>query len=327
MGGKSSSAPPPDPRLVEAQIRSMGVQDSAINQVMKNANQMMPIQKAQMQLGLDSSRTAYNQSQEDRTWMLGRRGMLSGVQDKVAAQANDFNETARGNELSQQGMADVEMGLSGQRESAMRSASRRGLSASAVGDAFARQGTGGAMAKAQAAFMARNAAKAEGLQLTDRAGNMLAGYPAMAMGATGAGAGFGAAGLGLANQGLAGMNSGYGAAGTMAGQMGSNASSMYGAMGSYKNGADQIAASNDPFNTILGAAAGAGMTKMMSDRRLKTNIRKVGKLDNGLTVYVYRYKAGGPDHMGVMADEVVQVNPKAVSRMPSGYDAVDYSKL
>jgi hypothetical protein len=38
--------------------------------------------------------------------------------------------------------------------------------------------------------------------------------------------------------------------------MGSNATSMYGAQASYKNSQDQIAASNDPFNTILGAAAG-----------------------------------------------------------------------
>lgn len=33
---------------------------------------------------------------------------------------------------------------------------------------------------------------------------------------------------------------------------------MYGAQASYKNSQDQIAASSDPFNTILGAAAGIG---------------------------------------------------------------------
>ena len=33
---------------------------------------------------------------------------------------------------------------------------------------------------------------------------------------------------------------------------------MYGAQANYKNAQDQIAAQNDPFNTILGAAAGVG---------------------------------------------------------------------
>ena len=80
----------------------------------------------------------------------------------------------------------------------------------------------------------------------------------MGMQATGAGAGFGMAGLGLANQGLAGVNSGFTSAGGLAGQMGDNAAGMYGAMGTYKNGQDQIAASNNPLNTILGAAAGMG---------------------------------------------------------------------
>jgi hypothetical protein len=116
-----------------------------------------------------------------------------------------------------------------------------------------------AMAQAGASNKVRQAARAEGYALTDRASNALSGYPAMGMAATGAGAGFGASGLGMANSGLAGMNSGQSAVGGMAGSMGSNASGMYGAMGSYKNNADQIAASNDPMNAILGAATGAGM--------------------------------------------------------------------
>lgn len=75
----------------------------------------------------------------------------------------------------------------------------------------------------------------------------------------------------------------------------------------------------------LGAAAIPYM--MMSDARLKTDISLAGKLDNGLNVYKYRYKSGGPMQIGVMAQEVAQVNPGAVATMPNGYMAVDYGAI
>jgi hypothetical protein len=62
---------------------------------------------------------------------------------------------------------------------------------------------------------------------------------------------------------------------------------------------------------------------IFSDRRLKEDIRPVGKLDNGLTVYSYRYAWGGPVHIGLMADEVQAVVPDAVGEV-SGYKTVDY---
>lgn len=111
-----------------------------------------------------------------------------------------------------------------------------------------------ALAQATAANKVRQAARMEGFAMTDRANNALAGYPAMGMQATGAGAGFGAQGLNLANAGLAGMNSGFGAAGQMAGQMGQNATNMWGQQANAYNQSQ----ANDPFNTILGAAAGVG---------------------------------------------------------------------
>lgn len=66
-----------------------------------------------------------------------------------------------------------------------------------------------------------------------------------------------------------------------------------------------------------------------SDRRLKTDIEPVGRMDNGLTVYRYRYKAGGPMHIGVMADEVEKIRPEAYVKggAGGGFDAVNYSKL
>lgn len=259
-GDKGSDAPPPDPRLVEAQLKSMGIQDSAIQEIMANTRELMPIQKAQMQFGLDTSRTAWDQSQADRGYSLERRGELTTLQDRMIGDANSFNTEAKGDQYAAQATADVGMQAELARQAQTRGLQRMGVNPSS-GKMLAMQsqmGLSEAAAKAGASNKVREAARLEGYGLTDRASNALSGYPAMGMATTGSGAGFGANGLNIANQGLAGMNSGWGAAANTAGAMGSNATGMYGAQASYKNAQDQIAAQNDPFNTVLGAAAGVG---------------------------------------------------------------------
>ncbi|WP_420959366.1 tail fiber domain-containing protein [Brucella sp. IR073] len=77
---------------------------------------------------------------------------------------------------------------------------------------------------------------------------------------------------------------------------------------------------------ILGGLFGLGNSLIMaSDRRVKTDIERVGTLDNGLPVYLYRYKAGGPPHIGVMAQDVEEVRPEAVVEV-DGVKHVDYRK-
>lgn len=65
----------------------------------------------------------------------------------------------------------------------------------------------------------------------------------------------------------------------------------------------------------------------MSDRRLKTDIKAVGTLANGLTIYEFRYKGDDKLRKGVMADEVRAFDPSAVVRRPSGFDMVNYTKI
>jgi len=72
------------------------------------------------------------------------------------------------------------------------------------------------------------------------------------------------------------------------------------------------------------AAAGIGA---MSDRRLKENIKRVGRLANGLAVYAFNYIWDLVPRLGVMSDEVRKVMPHAVRVHPSGYDMVDYSEV
>jgi hypothetical protein len=74
----------------------------------------------------------------------------------------------------------------------------------------------------------------------------------------------------------------------------------------------------DMIGTIGSAAFAA------SDRRLKTDIQRIGTTDGGLPVYTYRYKGEDAMQMGVMAQDVEKVNPDAVREF-NGYKAVNYA--
>ncbi len=74
----------------------------------------------------------------------------------------------------------------------------------------------------------------------------------------------------------------------------------------------------------------AGTPPTTSDRRLKNNIKLVGKDKNtGLNLYEFTYKNDSEKHryVGVMADEVEKVNPKAVIYGKDGYASVYYEML
>lgn len=107
-------------------------------------------------------------------------------------------------------------------------------------------------------------------------------------------------------------------------------------------GADYLGATNAQYqaasgNANAGNAANSGMmgglmqlggtlaSSYFSDRRLKTNIKHIGKTAGGLNVYSYDYVWGEPS-IGVMADEVEHI-PGAVMTHSSGYKMVDYSKV
>lgn len=81
----------------------------------------------------------------------------------------------------------------------------------------------------------------------------------------------------------------------------------------------------------LGAAQSLGSLGMLaymalSDRRLKTDIVRVGTLDDGLPVYRFRFKGQNSYQIGVMADEVEKVHPSAVGEF-HGIKMVDYSQV
>lgn len=83
-------------------------------------------------------------------------------------------------------------------------------------------------------------------------------------------------------------------------------------------------------NNLINAGASIGAAAMLaSDKRLKENLKPVGKLENGLKVYLGNYKKEtGLDttpQLFLIAQEVEKKIPEAVGEK-DGYLAVDYEK-
>lgn len=78
---------------------------------------------------------------------------------------------------------------------------------------------------------------------------------------------------------------------------------------------------------------GGGEMTMMSDRRTKERIVRIGDHPLGIGLYLFDYRPefrdgrGHGRQFGVMADEVETVMPDAVTILANGHRAVDYAKL
>lgn len=89
--------------------------------------------------------------------------------------------------------------------------------------------------------------------------------------------------------------------------------------GSESSSASESESSNGIGSTI------AGIAGAFSDKRLKTDIEKVGE-ENGLNRYSFRFKGDPTRFIGVMAQEVKKLFPEAVGER-HGYLTVDYDKI
>lgn len=88
----------------------------------------------------------------------------------------------------------------------------------------------------------------------------------------------------------------------------------------------QIAGLAGGIGTLFGNVGTTGTgTPTTSDRRLKSNIVRVGT--HPLGIGVYEYDIWGMRQRGVMADEVLGVMPEAVVMQDNGYMAVFYDKI
>jgi polysaccharide export outer membrane protein len=71
----------------------------------------------------------------------------------------------------------------------------------------------------------------------------------------------------------------------------------------------------------------AALGAFLSDVRVKRDITPIAKWENGLQLYRYRYAWSDTLYVGVLAQEVLEVAPNAVSRGADGYLRVHYARL
>lgn len=91
-----------------------------------------------------------------------------------------------------------------------------------------------------------------------------------------------------------------------------------------------ISSNTQTFSGLAGIGGSLGAAAILSDIRLKEDIKPIGKW-KGFNVYSFKYKKnnlGLPEdkQIGLMAHEVLDKNPEAVG-MKNGYLTIDYSKL
>lgn len=79
---------------------------------------------------------------------------------------------------------------------------------------------------------------------------------------------------------------------------------------------------------IIAASSGNGSGGIAaSDARAKTDIEWVGMARGNIPLYQYRYKGSQVRFEGVMAQDILQIQPDAVLHGSTGLMAVDYAKL
>ena len=94
-------------------------------------------------------------------------------------------------------------------------------------------------------------------------------------------------------------------------------------LGSYNQ---QVSQGNAMMGGLFGLAAAPFQMFKFSDRRLKTDVRRIGTHRSGLPLYAFRYIWGRARQIGVMAQDALALWPGAVVDLGGVY-GVDYAAL
>jgi hypothetical protein len=85
-------------------------------------------------------------------------------------------------------------------------------------------------------------------------------------------------------------------------------------------------------NIAMGTGALSGSTTtttqpqpFFSDRRLKHDVKQIGKTNDGLPIYAFKYNGSEQTQIGLMAQDVEKKKPEAVG-LAAGFKTVDYEK-
>ena len=122
----------------------------------------------------------------------------------------------------------------------------------------------------------------------------------------------------------------FGVLSTLGGNPGAALGGLGAASGGYSAAANRAAQARSQRQAGYGQLLGTGLTAgalLLSDRRLKTDIRKLTTLENGVEIVLFRWKHANTMNVGVIAQQVKEVIPAAVREGPGGMLMVDYSQI
>lgn len=88
--------------------------------------------------------------------------------------------------------------------------------------------------------------------------------------------------------------------------------------------AQRLAAWQQQQAALGSAIGGIGGLFSLSDERAKTSKKKIGKTDDGIGIYSFRYKGSPRTEIGLMAQEVAKKKPRAVAVGGDGLMRVNY---
>tara|TARA_B100000945_G_scaffold315965_2_gene316046 strand:+ start:952 stop:1653 length:702 start_codon:yes stop_codon:yes gene_type:complete len=82
---------------------------------------------------------------------------------------------------------------------------------------------------------------------------------------------------------------------------------------------------------IMGGLSSLGSAFIMSDLRVKTDVKKIGKAKakdgKNINIYSYKYKGSDKPQVGVVAQEIEKSHPGAIGKTSEGIRAVNYKEL
>ncbi len=259
-GGGGGGPPPPDPRLVQQQINSMGLQNQAITTMMQEQQSLQPMQLAQMQATLDSTKQATANAASDYAYATGQRALLAPLQQQMVTDANTYNTADNATKLANQSASDIAQTFGTRQTNLLQGLQDYGVNPSS-GEMLAMDNSSNiqeAEAKAQAMTNARTQAQQTGWDLTSRAAQSLSGAPQLALSSN---AQLGSSAIAAQNGVNAGVSGIIAPLSTAAGNAGSSAATAGQAYGTqlnaYTNSQDAQQASQD--STAATAASAIGM--------------------------------------------------------------------
>lgn len=334
MGWLGGDAPAPDPAIGEAAKANAALGKEAFDWYKGYyENTVAPLQQKQTDLAdrltsdyLDTSAKQKEFAEEQKQYY---KDTFQPVEKKMVSDAMDYDSAENIKRVSGEAAANVNQQFSNVRGQGARLAGRYGLTSTAFSGPAGASERAQALGAAGAATGAATSTRDKGIALRSGVSNFGRNMPntsaAYFAGANNSNAGATGANATAVNGAISAggvMNTGFGL-GMQGNQSAGNLllGDFNGRMAGYQ--ADQQAIGG--FMQGLGMLGGAAITK--SDRRLKTNIVRVGSTPAGIPVYDYNYISGGPRQRGVMAQEVAFKIPEAVGVTPDGYLAVNYSMV